>query len=134
MKKDIPFYKVEGIKIAVTRQKAETGDYDWYVYIINENNFPIINVIIASQGYGFKNDEKVRTSTLRHLIPEVNADSFVRVERIDPAVFHLYSEYWVSYYIDGQIYDKKFIFVPDSIIEDNLVNIEKLEMEGILHE
>jgi len=50
------------------------------------------------------------------------------------ATFHLYSEYWVSYYIDGQIYDKKFIFVPDSITEENLIPIAQLGMEGILHD
>jgi hypothetical protein len=39
----------------------------------------------------------------------------------------------VSYYIDGQIYDKKFIFVPDSITEGNLSRIEQLDLVGVVH-
>ena len=134
MKKDIPFYKVEGIKIAVARNRSQAEDFDWFVYIINENPYPIDNVLITSKGYGYRDEEKVQTSTLRHHLTKVEADTYAVIERIDPAVFHLYSEYWVSYYVDGQIYDKKFIFVPDSIIEENLMKIEKLDMQGILHE
>ena len=50
-----------------------------------------------------------------------------------PDVFHLNNEYWVSYFIGKQIFDKKFIFVPDSIIEKNIVTIPALGLEGILH-
>ena len=53
---------------------------------------------------------------------------------ITPDVFHLNNEYWVSYYIGNQIFDKKFIFVPDSIREENLILIENLNLKGILHE
>ena len=53
---------------------------------------------------------------------------------IDPEVFHLNNEYWVSYFIDNQVFDKKFIFVPDSIREENLILIDLLNLEGILHE
>jgi hypothetical protein len=56
------------------------------------------------------------------------------VETIDPAVFHLFNEFWVSYYIGDTIYDKKFIFVPGSITESNLSYIPQLDMKGILHE
>jgi hypothetical protein len=40
----------------------------------------------------------------------------------------------VSYYIGNQIFDKKFIFVPESIREENLIPIAQLELEGVLHE
>jgi len=33
------------------------------------------------------------------------------IEPIDPNVLHLNNEYWVSYYIGSQIYDKRFVFV-----------------------
>ncbi|MBC8111359.1 MAG: hypothetical protein H7Y04_09900 [Verrucomicrobia bacterium] len=133
MKKDIEFNKVENISVAVARKPTETDEYDWHVYLINDNHFPIINVLVTSKGYGFKGEEKQMTSTLRHLIEEVGAGDFAVVERIDPSVFHLYNEYWVSYYVKDKIYDKKFIFVPEAIIEDHLVMIDKLNMEGVLH-
>ena len=54
------------------------------------------------------------------------------VEAIDPAVFGLTNEYWLSYYIDGTIYDKKFIFLPESIVDDNLIRIPVLNKPGVM--
>jgi len=133
MKKDIPFIPVNGVSVAVARKKNLT-DYEWYVYIINKNQFPITNILISSKGYGEKEGEVQKTSILRHLIEEMEPQSSAIIEPIDPAVFHLFNEYWVSYYVDGQIYDKKFIFVPDSISDNNLIKISHLELEGVLHE
>jgi hypothetical protein len=134
MKKDIHFLPVEGVKIAVVKKHDPKAAFDWIVYLLNENEVPINNVIVASRGYGFKGDEQQKTSTLRHVIGEVAANDYAIIESIDPAVFHLNNEYWVSYYINGQVYDKKFIFVPDSITEDNLSRIEQLDSVGVIHQ
>jgi len=57
----------------------------------------------------------------------------VQVETIMPDVFHLNNEYWVSFYVESKIFDKKFIFVPDSIVEENLQPIVELGLDGVLH-
>ena len=139
MKKDIPFLPVEGVKVAVAREKNDAGTFDWRVFLLNRNDDPLINVFVTSKGYGFPADspsdeEPQKTSTLRQFFPAVEPQSFAIIEGIDPAVFHLYSEYWVSYYIGQQIYDKKFIFVPESITEENLIPIAQLGLEGVLHD
>jgi len=90
--------------------------------------------MVTSRGYGETKTETQKTSTLRHMIPYLDPGMYALVEPIDDSVFHLNNEYWVSYFIDGQVFDKKFIFVPDSIIEENLTYIEELEMKGILHD
>lgn len=90
--------------------------------------------MITSRGYGETKKEKQQTSTLRHMIPYVESGMYALIEPIDESVFHLNNEYWVSYYINGQVYDKKFIFVPDSIIDENLTFIKELDMKGILHD
>lgn len=133
MKKDIDFGTVEGISVAVATTPNESGVDAWSVYLINNNSFPVENVLVASKGYGILDGEEVKTSVLRHMFERVEAKSFVQVEPIDPAIFHLNNEYWVSYYIDRQIYDKKFIFVPDSITQENLIEIGMLNMQGVLH-
>jgi hypothetical protein len=46
----------------------------------------------------------------------------------------LNNEYWVSFYIGDKIFDKKFIFVPDTITEKNLTFIPELEQYGVLHD
>ena len=133
MKKDIDFTPVEGVAVAI----AATGDIPeertWNVYLINNNAVPLDNVFVTSKGYGIIKDEEIKTSVLRHMFERVEPKSFVQVEVIDPSVFKLNNEYWVSYYIDGKIYDKRFVFVPDSITEDHLIEISMLQMQGVLH-
>jgi len=134
MKKDIPFLPVEGICIAVSRFIESVDDVTWSVFLINKNKFAIENVIISSHGYGYdKEGEKQQTSTLRHHFTEVPSGDYVLIEPITPEVFHLTNEYWVSYFVGNQVYDKKFIFVPDTIVESNLIFIPQINMEGILH-
>nr|HPI80669.1 hypothetical protein [Cyclobacteriaceae bacterium] len=105
----------------------------WKVYLINKNQFPIENTLVTSKGFGEAEGEKQQTSTLRHFLDTVPANHSALVEPIDPAVFHLNNEYWVSYYIGRAVYDKRFLFVPDTIREENLVFIKELALEGVLH-
>ena len=133
MKKDIEVPQVENVTLAIVREKNSLNQNEWKVYLINNNNFPIENTLVASRGYGEKNGEEQRTSTLRHFLETVGAMSWSVVESIDPKVFHLNNEYWVSYYIGREIYDKRFVFVPDTICEENLVFIKEIDKEGVLH-
>jgi hypothetical protein len=137
MKEHIPFDPVEGVSIAVVpddNAATEEGKAGWQVYLLNHNAFPLENVIVSSNGYGTKEDgEQVRTSTLRHVFVEVAPHSAVPVEPIDPDLFRLNNQYWVSYYRGAKIFDKKFIFVPDSIVAANLISIALLGRPGVLH-
>jgi hypothetical protein len=133
MKEHINFDPVEGVSVAIATDTNELGQEQWSVYLINNNNVDLDNVLVSSKGYGQVNGEEIRTSVLRHMFVQVPPKSFVKVELIDPGIFHIYNEYWVSYYIGRQIYDKKFIFVPDSIVEENLIDIAMLNLRGVLH-
>jgi hypothetical protein len=133
MKKDIEIPRVENVTLAIAREKNLLDQYEWKVYLINNNPFPIENTLVASKGYGEKNGETQRTSTLRHFQDMVPAQSTAVIEPIDPSVFHLNNEYWVSYYVDTQIYDKKFVFVPDTICDANIILVKELQLEGVLH-
>ena len=102
------------------------GQPVWQAYLLNHNDFPLQNVIVNANGYGQQtNGEVVRTSTLRYLFEEVPPHTAVPVESIDPALFHLNNQYWV--------FDKKFIFVPDSIVANNFTHIALLNRVGVLH-
>lgn len=133
MKKDIEIPRVENVTLAVAREKNLLDQYEWKVYLINNNSFPIENTLVASKGYGEKNGETQRTSTLRHFLDIVPAQGTAVIEPIDPSVFHMNNEYWVSYYVDTQIYDKKFVFVPDTICDANIILVKELQLEGVLH-
>lgn len=129
MIRDIEIPEVKNVTVAIARKKQPGESDEWRVYLINKNTFPIENTLVASKGYGVKDGEEQQTSILRHFLETVAAESAALIEPIDPAVFHLNNEYWVSYYIGTKIFDKRFVFVPDSIHEDNITYIKELEME-----
>ena len=135
MKKDIEILEVEGVFVAVVKGTNEAEEVEWNVVLINGNEEKIHSVFVTSKGYTPKdeNGESKQTSTLRHFFPNVDSQRYVRVEPIMPELFHLFNEYWVSYYIGDKIYDKKFIFVPDSITEENLIDIPDLGLLGVVH-
>ena len=132
MKKDIEFHPVTGVKLAIAKEEKPTG-IEWGVYIINLNLIELNTVMVTSKGYGLLNGEKRQTSTLRHMIKELGAQAMAKIEPIDPAVFSLTNEFWVSYYILDQIFDKKFIFTPGSFDPALFQMIPELGLEGILH-
>ena len=136
MKSDIEFPTVKGVQLAVVKRPGtDGGQPDWAVYLFNKNSFPLSNVLVVSKGYGEYAGEKQQTGILRFHFKSIPAHAQVVIELIDPKVFHLTNEYWVSYYQadETKIHDKKFLFVPDSIVESNLSHIPELEMEGVVH-
>jgi hypothetical protein len=132
MKKDLPVNNVEDIAVAVALEREDAEFKTWYVYLINLKNQPIENVLITSKGYGEKAGEPVKTSILRHMFPIVESNKSVLIEPIDEQTFGLSNEYWLSYYIGSNIYDKKFIFLPESIIEANFIKLPVLNKPGVM--
>ena len=132
MKKDIDFHPVTGVKLAIAKEETATGT-TWAVYIINLNLIELKNVMITSKGYGEIDGEVKKTSTLRHLLGELGEQAVAKIEPIDPAVFSLNNEFWVSYYILDQIFDKKFIFTSGSLDSSFIKMIPEIGLEGVLH-
>lgn len=130
MKKDIQFPSVENVLVAIVKDDADSF---WKVYVLNRNNFALKDVFIRSKGFGNQDGNEQKTSVLRHHFPLIGPMEYAMVEPIDPGVFHLNNEYWISYFVDGQIFDKKFLFVPDSITDSNLSFIPELNLQGVLH-
>jgi hypothetical protein len=132
MIKDLPDNTVKEIAIAVALEKESVETKIWYVYLINLKKVPIENVMITSKGYGEKDGAPVKTSTLRHMFPVVESNAFKLIEPIDEQTFGLNNEYWLSYYIGTEIYDKKFIFLPESIVELNFIKLPVVNKVGVM--
>jgi hypothetical protein len=132
MIKDLPKNLVEDIAVAVALEGESPESKTWYVYIINLKNQPIENVLVTSKGYGEKDGEQVKTSVLRHMIPQLESNKSALIEPIDEETFGLNNEYWVSYYIGKEIFDKKFIFLPESIVESNFIKLPVVNKPGVM--
>lgn len=131
MKKDIDFPQVAGVKIAIAKNINQLGESEWGVYIINKNLIELENVMIVSKGYE-KGEVGRKTSTLRHMIEKLEGQSTAKVESVDPAVFSFHNEFWVSYYIMNELFDKKF--VVDPFQEFAITEIAELGMSGVIAE
>lgn len=129
MRKDIEQPKVKDIYVAV----VQVAEEDWKVYLLNRSETVIDTILVSSKGYGHKNGEEQKTSVLRHMIPRLEPGEYALIEPIDKQVFHLNNEYWVSFYSDGKLYDKKYIFVPDTLLDEHFSNITELDLPGVLH-
>lgn len=123
---------VKDIAVAVALEGENPESKVWYVYLINLKNQPLENVLVTSKGYGEKDGEQVKTSILRHSFPVVEANSYKLIEPIDEQTFGLNNEYWLSYYIGKEIFDKKFIFLPESIVEENFIKLPVVNKPGVM--
>ncbi len=130
MIKDIVFPEVEDVAVAVVQEHEGLDEYN--VYLINLKFASIKNVLVTSTGYGLVNEEHKKTSTLRHFFEEIKQHDYIVIEPITKEVFGLSNEYWVSFTLNGQMFDKQFIFLPETIVESNMVNIPVLNKKGVL--
>lgn len=132
MRKDIHAPKVEGVAMAVVREQDEAGDDAWYVYLINQRGETLENVLVSSRGYGELEGEARSTSEMRHFLDKLEPRSWARIERIVEDVFGLSNQYWLSYYVGRELYDKKYIFLAGSIEEGNFTTVPLMEKRGVL--
>ena len=132
MLKDLPDNTVVDIGVAVVQEQNETGELEWNVYLLNFKKEEIENVLVSSKGYGSLEGEQVKTSVLRHVLGDIPAESCRKIEPIMDKLFGLNNEYWVSYYHGGVIYDKKYVFLPESVVEENMITIPLLGKKGVM--
>jgi len=129
MKKDIEIPEVSGVKVAVVFEYNDIYKTDdWNVYIINEKDVDIEMVVIVSKGF----DEKDQTSIMRKRLDSLPANSFAKIEMIQPELFKLNNQFHVSFFEGNQLKDKTFVLPKNSIKEGNLRMISSLQKKGIL--
>jgi hypothetical protein len=132
MRKDIPDIPVENVAIAVVKELNDLGETEWNTYLINLRKRKIEGVLVTSTGYGEVNSQKVKTTTLRHFLDTVEANSYQKIEPIMENVFGLNNEYWLSFFDKKIMYDKKYIFLPESITEENLTTVPLMNKKGVM--
>jgi len=135
MRKDIKVPKVKDIAVAVVQELNEEKTENIYnVYFINLTDSVVENLLVTSKGYGENKStgEQIKTSVLRHNLGVLRPDSFTKIEPIMEDMFPLNNEYWVSFFIDDTMFDKKFIFLAETIQEANFVNIPVINKKGVL--
>ncbi len=133
MKSDIAIPKVENVFLAAVQEWSDDFmEKIWYVYIVNDSDFNVENVMVVSKAFGTIDGEMKKTSLLRHAFVNVPAVSVVKVEMIEKSVLQLNNEFMVTYFIGSTLYDKKFIFKAQSITPDYVEEVPILFVDGVI--
>ena len=133
MLKDIPNQKVEDIAVAVVpRSKSPDRDALWDVYLCNMKDQKIKNVLINSKGYGYREGERVETGTFRYYFEALPPNDYMKIEPIQTSLFDITHEFFLTFTLEGHMYDKKYLFVSGSIDEVNFTKIPILNKKGVM--
>lgn len=129
MRKDIEIPTAKNVHIvAVKEWDKNFTDQQWNVYLVNDRDDVISTVLVLSRG---KSDDR-KTSTLRHGLGNMQPKTAAKVEFIPTEVLGFTNEYLLTFFAEDKLFERKFIFGPNSISEKNIVKLPVLESEGIL--
>ena len=133
MKKDIVIPEVENVFFAAVQEWSDDFmEKVWYAYLVNDSDYLIESVMVVSKAFGTIDGEMKKTSLLRHAFIEVPAVSVVKVEMIEKSVLALNNEFMLTFFMDGKLYDKKFIFKANSINEKEVEEVPILFIDGVM--
>lgn len=132
MKKDIEMPEVSGVYVAVISEKDSDGSKSWNAYLVNDKEESIKNVFVSSKGYLLDlNGKESKSSILRHYYKEIRSKSSQKIEVVIDDVLKLNNEYFVSYYFQNKLFDKKFVFLAETIKKEHLSEVPVLEKQGV---
>jgi hypothetical protein len=129
MKKDIQIPKVTDVEMAVVYEYNDIYKTDdWNVYLINNKNIDLEMLVIVSQGFS---DTKT-TSLLRKKLDKLPANSFAKIEFMQPELFKLNNRFQVSFFEGNTLFEKTFLFKENTIKEGALRMISEIKKRGVL--
>jgi len=126
--------KVDNVAVAIVEEVNESKEKMLYAYLLNLRDDIMEGIIVTSTGYGenAETGERVRTSTLRHSLEVLLPNEAAKIEPIMEDVLGLANEFWVSFWVNETMYDKKFIFLPESIDEKKMKVLPILGQKGVM--
>ncbi|MBZ9629560.1 hypothetical protein LB465_02120 [Salegentibacter sp. LM13S] len=131
MKKDIDIPKVEKVYVAAVKVYNEAFKVEeWNAYLINDKDEAIEMALIVSKGF----DENKETSTIRHKLEQLPAKSFAKIEFLQDEVLALNNQFQVTFFSEGKMYEKKYVFRQNSVNEKALRELPIIPNKGILAE
>lgn len=129
MKKDIQIPIADKVYVAAIRQWDDQKlNKDWWVYLINDQNKELETTLLVSKGYG----DGLKTSTMRHGFGTVAPKSVTKVEMLQEEVFKLNNEFFLTFYQEGKLFERKFVFESYQLTQTNMVKIPLMDDIGIL--
>jgi len=128
VKKDIEIPIAKDVQVAIIREwNEEFLSKDWNAYIINNRADQIEMVMVVSKGF----DEERQTTTMRHSMGTILPSDFKKIELLQEEVLALDNEFFVTFFAEGKLFEKRFLFPKNTVSEKNLSTIPIIEKDGI---
>lgn len=129
MKKDIQITKAENVHVAVVNEYNDIyKTNDWNAYIINGKTVDIEMVLIVSKGF----DQNTVTSTMRHKLEKLPAQSYAKIELLQDEMLHLNNEFKVTFFEGNTMFEKTFLFRKNTINVKAFQIIPVMNAKGVL--
>ncbi|MGO3183042.1 MAG: hypothetical protein ACTIJ9_09450 [Aequorivita sp.] len=129
MRKDIEIPQAKNVYVVAVKEwdKDFTGQV-WNIYVVNDRDDEISMVLVISRG---KSEDK-KTSTLRHNVGDMQTKTSAKIEFIPDEVLGFTNEYLLTFFSENKLFERKFIFEPNSISDEKVIEVPVMESEGIL--
>ena len=69
---------------------------------------------------------------MRHGLGDIPAKSFRKIEILQEDILAFNNEFFVTFFADDKLYEKRFLFEKYSISESNLGPVPVMELEGVM--
>ncbi|NHM06057.1 hypothetical protein G4D82_02390 [Flavobacterium sp. CYK-4] len=133
MRKDITIPEVENVFMAAVLQwNDDFMEKVWNVYLVNDSDNDLHDIMVVSKAFGTIQGEMRKTSLLRHALVEMPAVSVVKIEMIEKSVLELNNEFMLTFFIGNTLFDRKYIFKANSINESQLEEVPILFEPGVI--
>jgi hypothetical protein len=133
MQKDISIPEVKNVFMAAVQEWNDDFLANvWNVYLINDSDNELHDIMVVSKAFGTLNGEMRKTSLLRHAFVEMPPVSAVKVEMVEDSVLALNNEFTLTFFIGNTLYDRKYIFTANSMKEENTEEVPHLWKPGVI--
>lgn len=133
MQKDIKIPEVKNVFMAAIQEWNDDFLANvWNVYLVNDSDDQLHDIMVVSKAFGTLNGEMRKTSLLRHALVEMPPVSAVKIEMIEDSVLALNNEFMLTFFIGNTLYDRKYTFVANSIKEENTEEVPHLWKPGVI--
>lgn len=133
MQKDISIPEVKNVFMAAIKEWNDDFLANvWNVYLINDSDDELHDIMVVSKAFGTIDGEMRKTSLLRHALVEMPPVSAVKIEMVEESVLALNNEFMLTFFIGNTLYDRKYIFIANSIREENTEEVPHLWKPGVV--
>lgn len=132
MRKDFEIPSSEGICIAMIPKQDGDGKKVWSVGLYNERPDTVFNVIINAQGSGHIKGKEKHTDKVRFLIDSLDPGAFHPFEILLRESTELTNTYWVSFFSNNELCDRKIIVPPRYVMGQKKERIGMSKLVGVV--